>query len=273
MAIFRWADVFLVYSCNSLVKFSFTLHGKVVSDTSSSRSVFLGQCVIDASKFLQESFFSGKPVRVKGDLGRMGIEPRDQKFGSCLNKSEDVSSCEESESLGKVSFNIYPVTNVESKCGVLEEIVSTVLKGARKKWYAVLADKQLFLFSQFGDSRPKVVIPLQNGLRIAWLDQRCNVIKLSDLNNQATWLLTCGNKQHLQAWHNKVSSENQLRVLVYNLYHIYTNLLIKIIAIVSWYCGKVDRLVPKETSKWCNVLYKNGAVATFRYRSTIRSSI
>ena len=42
----------------------------------------------------------------------MGIEPRDQKFGLGLNKSDDVSSSEEFESLGKVSFDIYPLSIV-----------------------------------------------------------------------------------------------------------------------------------------------------------------
>jgi len=192
----------MVYSCNSLVKFAFTVHGKDHADSSSSRSVFLGQCLINVNQILQKSFFSGKFIKCHGKLREMEIEPRDQKF---MNKSDDSLNFRGRKCFGKIAFEIHPLTNVESKCGILEEIVSTVLKGARKKWYAVLADKQLFLFSQYGDSRPKVVIPIQNGVRIGWFDKHRNVIKLNDLNNKTTWLLTCGNKQHLLAWYNKMT--------------------------------------------------------------------
>ena len=236
----RWNETFMIYSSSTKIKFALTVHGKEY-ETSSSRSVFLGQYVFDPSTELKRSFFTGKAVRFQGPLTRMIIEPKDQKFSSASSPSTAGSSAASNSAsmlstsstitsttgltnatassssivgsntlpikgklkLGRCSFEIHPVSNVESKCGILEEILSAVLKGARKKWYAVLCEKQLHLFGQYGDSRPKVSIQIQqHNTYIEWYDDR-NMIKISNLNNQS-WLLTCGNLQQLKAWYNKV---------------------------------------------------------------------
>ena len=230
----------MVYSSSTKIKFALTVHGKEY-ETSSSRSVCLGQYVLDPSAKLKRSFFTGKAVRFQGPLTRMIIEPKDQKFSSVSSTSNSESFATPNSAsmlststmasatgltngtassssitggnalpikgklkLGRCSFEIHPVSNVESKCGILEEILSAVLKGARKKWYAVLCEKQLHLFGQYGDSRPKVSIQIQqHNTYIEWYDGNQNIIKISNLNNQS-WLLTCGNLQQLKAWYNKV---------------------------------------------------------------------
>jgi hypothetical protein len=237
----------MVYSSSAKVKFVLTVHGKEY-ETSSSRSVFLGQYVLDACDELKQSFFTGKSVRFQGPLGRMKLEPKDQKFSSSSsssssnsndtnNTSNNNNNNDDNNKLGRCSFDIHPVSNVEYKCGIIEEITSPLLKGARKKWYAVLADRQLYLFGQYGDSRPKVTIQLggggggsngssggngngsngnggshghiHNSLHIEWYDDNCNIIKMSNLNNQ-TWLLTCGNLKQLKAWYNKVREKEEI---------------------------------------------------------------
>lgn len=249
---FSWNDSFIVYSCSTKIKFALTVHGKEY-ENSSSRSVFLGQYVLDPSDELKQAFFTGKPVGFQGQLTKMIIEPKDQKFSSAplssttsslpaaatpshsasmistLSSSTinaataatrsnsanhgsfvgtsflDQNAAKSNMKLGRCSFEIHPVSNLESKCGILEEILSALLRGARKKWYAVLSEKQLHLFGQYGDSRPKVSIPLkQESTSIDWYDDECNIIKISNTNNQS-WLLTCGNVQLLKAWYNKVS--------------------------------------------------------------------
>eukprot|EP00979_Chaetoceros_neogracilis_P000028 scaffold11_cov248-Chaetoceros_neogracile.AAC.18 len=121
----RFNDSFLVYSCNAMVKLAFTMHAKE-HETSSSRSIFLGQYAVDARKILTRSFFSGRPCRLKGELTSIEVEPKDQRFSFLPSKN-----C-----YGEISFEIHPISNIESKCGVIEEIISGVLKGARRKWFA-----------------------------------------------------------------------------------------------------------------------------------------
>ena len=217
----------MVYSCNTLVKISMTVHNKD-TDASGARSVFIGQLVIDSRKILERTFFTGKPIRCKGKLGSLQIDPREQGTKTSFRMENNCTSCnnhtklpdstnhsvstksmkinpnkESNHTFGKVSFEIHPVSNTESRCGILEEILSALLKGARKKWYAVLADKQLYLFSQYGDSRPKVVISLNSpGLYINWHDPECTIIKIMSLDQ--SWFLTCPNTQHRQSWYNKV---------------------------------------------------------------------
>ncbi len=249
----------MVYSSSTKIKFALTVHGKEY-ETSSSRSVFLGQFSLDASDQLKHSFFTGRPTRFQGPLGRMVHEIKDQKFssvspsssttptptststtnstggGGSFSGSSTISANAKTNTnnLGRCSFEIYPISNLESKCGTLEEILSSALlrKGARKKWYAVLAERQLFLFGQMTDSRPKVTISLQqvqvqqqqqqqqqllhqhqqqqqqSACDIEWYDENCNIIKISNSTNNQQWLLTSGNVQQLKAWYIKVRNLN-----------------------------------------------------------------
>mmetsp|Transcript_34459 Transcript_34459/g.50532 ORF Transcript_34459/g.50532 Transcript_34459/m.50532 type:complete len:501 (-) Transcript_34459:461-1963(-) len=189
----RWNDSFMVYSCNCLVLFSFTLH---------SDRLFLGQSVFDAGAHLKKAYFTGKPYKYKVPLGPLEIDPREQgsKLPFRMEKGENELT------MGKITFEVQPVSNVHSKCGVLEEILSALLKGATKKWYAVLADKTLFLFSQFGDSRPKATIPLHAGTKVEWHDR--TVIKISSFDNlDQNWFFTCPNVQQRTSWYNKLTGK------------------------------------------------------------------
>jgi len=169
-------------------------------ETSSSRSIFLGQYAVDARKMLTRSFFSGKPCRLKGDLTSIEVEPKDQRFSFLPSKS-----C-----YGTISFEVHPLSNIESKCGVIEEVISAVAKGARRKWFAVFVgcDRHLHLSSHYGDSKPKITISLGTGTYVSWFDDKCEIIKL-DTNNQ-TWLFTCNNVEQLHSWYNKVRSSYPL---------------------------------------------------------------
>ncbi len=182
------------------MKIAFTLHAKD-NEHSSARTIFMGQYTADARPMLTKSFFNGKPFRVKGDLRSLDIEPRDQRFS--FSKAEN-GCVQQNNAYGKVSCEIHPISNVESKCGIIEEILSAVLKGAKKKWHAVLAERHLYLFSQYGDARPKITIHLTHGHHVTWYDEKCDIIKISNLNNQC-WLFSCANPQQLEAWYNKVS--------------------------------------------------------------------
>jgi len=208
LSIGKWNDVFMVYSSNSLIKLSFTLHGKDIEASPTRTAVFLGQHVVDVSNSLKRAFFNGKEMCIQGQLGPMEFDPRDQHFGTTFNKSESVINASNT-----VSYVIHPVSNVDSKCGLLEEILSALLKGARKKWYAVLAERQLFLFSQYGDSRPKVTIHLQNGVHIEWFNPEHTIIKLSNSLENQNYLLTCQNMQHLQAWYNKITGAYKRKLI------------------------------------------------------------
>jgi hypothetical protein len=179
-----------------MVKLVLTVHAKD-HETSSSRGIFLGQYVIDARKVLTRSFFTGKPCRLKGVLSTIEIEPRDQRFSFLTGLDLPAKNI-----YGDISFELHPLSNVESKCGIIEEVHSTVLKGARKKYFAVLSDKHLYLYFNYGDSKPKISIYLGTGTYVSWFDDRCEIIKL-DTNNQ-TWLFACNNSSQLHSWYNKV---------------------------------------------------------------------
>lgn len=155
----------------------------------------MGQAILDASNHLQIAFLCGKCQRIKIPLGPLQITPLEQ--GSKTTFRMDKIDF---QGAGKISIEIHPFSNVDSKCGVLEEILSALLKGARKKWYAVLANRQLFLFSQFGDSRPKLVIPLHHGVKVDWHEKK--FIKIVTM--ERTWFLTCPGAQQRNSWYTKI---------------------------------------------------------------------
>ena len=203
----KWNESFFVFSCNSLAKLCFTVHDR----DDLTRSNFVGQYVVDARKLLQRAFFTGKTIQCKGLLGPLELEPREQgnKAGFRLDQTaiESIS--------GKITFEINPVSNVESKCGYLEQIISPLLKGARKKWYAVLENKQLFLFSQYGDTRPKASLLVGPGTSVEWNDEERKTIRVETLNQ--TWLLTSPNVVHRLCWYSKVRHsplKNELGLLL-----------------------------------------------------------
>lgn len=186
-------DTFLIY-CNSNVSISLTFLQKE-HGSGPYRSDFLGQYVINAFSTLQHCFITGKPVRLTGNLERPKKLPRGQIL-SIKDPKENT--------YGRLSFDILPFSNIESKCGILEEILNAVLHGAKKKYFAVFAEKTLYLYSQYGDTRPKASITLSFGSRVEWFDSARKIIKIST-ENKNCWLLSCPNHQHLNAWYNKLT--------------------------------------------------------------------
>lgn len=166
------------------------------------------------------AFFTGRPARIRGDLRPcMEHEPRDQRFTFLQSQPKN-------KKYGRVSFEIHPVSNTESKCGILEEVLSSVsvLKGARKRWYVVLAEKDLYLFSKYCDARPKITINLRTSI-VEWHnppgtsgagDGGDNIgkgtprlMKVSNRLKNQNWLFSCSNPIQLAAWYNKVRRKNQ----------------------------------------------------------------
>uniref|UniRef100_A0A7S0C150 PH domain-containing protein n=1 Tax=Proboscia inermis TaxID=420281 RepID=A0A7S0C150_9STRA len=185
----------MIYFCNSLVKLTFSVSSK----DDSLRPCFVGQAIVDASYQLQRTFVSGVCQRHKVSLGSLIIDPKE--FGNKPTFRGDGGSFEGAKKRGYITYEIHPYSNVESKCGVLEEILSAVLKSARKKWFAVLVDKQLLLFSHYNDSKPKVTIPLQIGTHIEW--HKDVMIKISTLDQ--SWYLTTQCLKQRTAWFNKLT--------------------------------------------------------------------
>ena len=161
--------------------------------------MFLGQAVLDVNKHLQKAFISG-PFKYKVNLGSLQVDIRDQVSKNLFRMDDS----ELQDVTGRITFEIIPFSNVDSKCGILEEI----LKGSRKRWCVVLADRQLYLFSQFRDKHPKVTIPLsvQCGTQISWHDKE--IIKVSTTNIQGSeqhYFFACRNPEHRSAWYNKMT--------------------------------------------------------------------
>jgi hypothetical protein len=186
-------ESFLVYSnCNIII--SVTLHSKDFA-VGMHRPVFFGQFIVNASSILERSFVTGNSKRLGGELKGLKVAPRDQRFSF---------TAPHSSSYGKVSFDLVPFSNIESKCGILEEILSAVLQGAKKKYFAVLAEKTLSLYSQYGDIKPKIVINLSFGSHVRWFDSAHKIIKITNLDNKC-WLFSCSNPQQLNGWYNKLT--------------------------------------------------------------------
>jgi hypothetical protein len=186
-------DSFLVYSdCN--ISISVTLHSKEFA-AGAHRPIFFGQYIVNTSSILQKSFITGHSKRLCGDLGALKAAPRDQRFSF---------TAPHNSSYGKVSFDLVPFSNIESKCGIIEEILSAVLQGAKKKYFAVLAEKTLSLYSQYGDIKPKIVIQLSFGSHVRWFDSARKIIKITNLDNKC-WLFSCSSPHQLNAWYNKLT--------------------------------------------------------------------
>jgi hypothetical protein len=186
-------ESFFVYSdCN--IDISVTLHSKEFA-AGMHRPLFFGQYIVNATSILQKSFSTGYSKRLGGDLGALNVAPRDQKFSFI----DPIRS-----SYGKFSFDLLPFSSIESKCGIIEEILSSVLQGAKRKYFAVLAEKTLKLYSQYGDIKPKVVINLSFGSHVRWFDSARKIIKITNLDNKC-WLFSCSNPSQLNAWYNKLT--------------------------------------------------------------------
>ena len=160
--------------------------------------MFLGQAVLDVNTHLQKAFISGA-YKYKVNLGPLHIDIRDSVSKNLFR----MDNTELQEISGRIGFEIIPFSNVDSKCGILEEI----LKGSRKRWCVVLADKQLYLFSQFKDNRPKVTIPLsmQCGTRISWHEKEIIKVSTNIQGSEQNYFFACRNPQQRTAWYNKMT--------------------------------------------------------------------
>jgi len=153
----------------------------VVDKDDAGRIDFYGQAVMNAGAALKHAAITGKKQRFKMNLGAMTVEPRETSNRQKLKMdkiNEPVS--------GKVYLELFTFSNVTTKCGVLEEMLSALITGAKKKWWAVLGDLrgaglELMLFSHQGDSRPKVSIPIRSGTHIVWHEDV--VIKIGSMDS------------------------------------------------------------------------------------------
>jgi hypothetical protein len=192
----KWNETFTVYSCNSQIDFIVT-----VCDKDDFRSDFLGQIIVKADAAIVDATIRKKIKRWLLKLGPLSVEPREPSNKQPVRFSE-VDRTKQFEPMGKISFELIPISCLSSKCGILEEMLSALLKGAKKKWWALLLDKQLLLFSHQGDARPKITIPLRPGTAtVSWHEGV--VIKVTTLENQ--WLFTNPNADERTSWYNRLT--------------------------------------------------------------------
>ncbi|GFH60746.1 predicted protein [Chaetoceros tenuissimus] len=180
----KWNDCFTLHS-NTHVTFIFTLHAKE-SETSSNRTIFLGQHVFDGT-LLSRCFFTGKSIKCRGELANRSVDIG-QRF-HFLNK----------KTYGTLSFEIHPISNIDSKCGPLQEVFSVL---SRKNYNAVFYDKTLHLSSV---GMPNLSLPIAIGTHITWADEKNGLFKIE--LDQSSYIFTCRNKDDLHCWVNKLTGK------------------------------------------------------------------
>ena len=181
----KWNDCFTLH-CNTQVHFVFTLHAKESETSSNARTIFLGEYVFDG-RLLSKCFFTGKSIKCRGSLAKRSVDIGQRFY--FLNK----------ETYGTLSFEIHPLSNVDSKCGPLQEVFSVL---SRKNYNAVFYDKALHL-SSIG--MPNISIPISIGTHITWADEQNGLFKVE--LDQSSYIFTCRNKDDLHCWVNKLTGK------------------------------------------------------------------
>ena len=189
----KWNETFTVYSINCRVDFVFT----VVDKDDIGRCDFLGQSHFDGGRRMKISILNGRRQKFHLPLGNLEVEPRESS-----NRQPVRMDGLNSEATGKISVELQPVSNVVGKVGQMEEMLSALINGAKKKWWVVLIDHQLMLFSNQGDLRPKQVIHLRQA-QVMWHEKI--VIKVQ--TTEQTWFFISSNKDDRLGWYNKMTNK------------------------------------------------------------------
>ena len=189
----RWNEIFTVYSMNCKVDFAFT----VVDKDDIGRCDFLGQNHFDGGNIMKQGILHGRRQKATLKMGHLEVEPRETS-----NRQPVRMDGLHSSPTGRITVEIQPVSNIVGKVGQMEEMLSALINGAKKKWWVVLIDSQLMLFSNQGDARPKQIIPLKQA-HVMWHEKIVIKVQMTE----QTWFFICHNKEERQGWFNKMTNK------------------------------------------------------------------
>ena len=192
-----WGESFLIQSCDAQWDFIAT----VVDRDEAGRDDFLGQALVNAGSYILKAVTTNKKVQeIVMNLGPLQIEPRDTSNKQAMRL--DTLSNANKAIPGSISVEIHTFSNLTTKTGFLDEMLSQSVRGAKKKWWAVYLDRTLSLYNHKGDARPKKKIEIRNGTPISW---HGNFLKLSAINE--TFRFTSSNEDDRKDWYSKITGK------------------------------------------------------------------
>lgn len=192
----KWNESFLIYSIDC----RWDIITTVVNKDEAGRYEFLGQSITNAGTLLKRSIITGRKQRLKVYMGGLEIEPRETSNKQVTRL--DTISGRDKNWTGRVNLEISTFSNVVNKCGVIEEMLSALIRGAKKRWWALLFERTLYLFSHKGDSRYKSKIEIRNGTQ---LELKNGVIKIGCIDQ--TYMFTHNSAVERNDWYMKLSGK------------------------------------------------------------------
>ncbi|GMH63280.1 hypothetical protein TrLO_g6119 [Triparma laevis f. longispina] len=193
-----WGESFPIASCDAQWDFIAT----VVDRDEAGRNDFLGQAIVNAGPYVKRAMMTHKKVQeIEMDLGPLQIEPRDTSNKQAMRL--DTLSNANKAFPGKLGVEIHFYSNVTTKTGFLDEMLTQSLRGAKKKWWAVWLGNTLSLYTKKGDVRPKRMIQLKASTPISLHNGQ--FLKISAMNE--TLRFTHSNEDERKDWFHKITGK------------------------------------------------------------------
>jgi len=201
------------------ISFQFDLILTMTLKDDAGRHEFKGQCITNMTPSLKASILKGKPkeregkvIRVTKELGQLEILPLDKSNKQAVRL--DTGRDEDKEYSGKLTVELITFSNVDTKSGFIEEMLTSVVKGAKKKWWALLytqgipgvhgGGRFLYLFSKQGDKKEREKIQITHSSQVEF-NKRAGYIKVASIDR--TFLLTHSSADERSDWYMKMSGK------------------------------------------------------------------
>eukprot|EP00520_Triparma_pacifica_P003846 CAMPEP_0118645162 /NCGR_PEP_ID=MMETSP0785-20121206/7348_1 /TAXON_ID=91992 /ORGANISM="Bolidomonas pacifica, Strain CCMP 1866" /LENGTH=480 /DNA_ID=CAMNT_0006537015 /DNA_START=343 /DNA_END=1782 /DNA_ORIENTATION=- len=200
------------------INFQFDLILTMTLKDDAGRHEFKGQAITSVTEDLKKSILQGKKkgregkvIKICRKLGPLDILPLDKSNKQAVRL--DTSSGRVNQSFpGEVTVELITFSNVDTKSGYIEEMLTSVVKGAKKKWWALLHSQSgaggrfLYLFSKQGDKKEREKIMINHSSQVEY-NKKGGYIKLASLDR--TYMLTHSSPDERSDWAMKMSGKYQ----------------------------------------------------------------
>ena len=159
----KWNKDYFIPSIN----FQFDLILTMTLKDDAGRHEFKGQAITNVTEDLKKSILQGKKkgregkvVKITRKLAPLEIVPVDKSNKQAVRLDSSAGRANQ-EFPGEVTVELITFSNTDTKSGFIEEMLTSVVKGAKKKWWALLHTQSgtggrfLYLFSKPGDKKER----------------------------------------------------------------------------------------------------------------------
>ena len=159
----KWNKDYFIPSIN----FQFDLILTMTLKDDAGRHEFKGQAITNVTADLKKSILQGKKkgregkvVKITKKLAPLEILPVDKSNKQAVRLDSSAGRANQ-EFPGEVTVELITFSNIDTKSGFIEEMLTSVVKGAKKKWWALLhtqsgtGGRHLYLFSKQGDKKER----------------------------------------------------------------------------------------------------------------------